>query len=109
MKFLSPELLQALAEGATLQELNQVPQEIKELFVTAFEIPPEWHIKMQAAFQEYTDNAVSKTINFPRNATPQDILKAFLLAYQERCKGITVYRSGSKRGQVLACGTKQVC
>lgn len=109
MKFLNPEILQSLSEGATLQELTQVPKEVKELFVTTFEISPEWHIKMQAAFQEYTDNAVSKTINFPRDATQEDVRKAFLLAYQEGCKGITVYRSGSKRGQVLACGTKQVC
>lgn len=109
MKVLNPEILQALAEGATLQELAQIPKEIKELFITTFEIPPEWHVKMQAAFQEYTDNAVSKTINFPRNATQEDVRKAFLLAYQERCKGLTVYRSGSKREQVLACGTKQVC
>ncbi len=109
MRFITPEILQSLAEGATLQELNQVPKEIKDLFVTTFEIPPEGHIKMQAAFQEYTDNAVSKTINFPRDATQDDIKKAFLLAYKERCKGITVYRSGSKKSQVLACGTKQVC
>ncbi len=109
MKFLNSEVLQSLAEGAPLRELPQVPKEVKDLFITTFEIPPESHILMQAAFQQYTDNAVSKTINFPRDATQEDVRKAFLLAYQERCKGITVYRSGSKRGQVLACGTKQVC
>jgi ribonucleotide reductase alpha subunit len=73
------------------------------------EIPPAWHIKIQAAFQEYTDNAVSKTINFPRTATKDEVKEAFLMAYQERCKGITIYRSGSKPSQVLACGTKQIC
>jgi ribonucleoside-diphosphate reductase alpha chain len=107
--FLSPELIKSMSEGANLQDLSQVPKEVKELFVTSFEIAPVWHIKIQAAFQEYTDNAVSKTINFPRDATKDEVREAFLMAYQERCKGITIYRSGSKPSQVLACGTKQVC
>jgi len=107
--FLSPELFKSLSEGANIQELPQVPKEVKELFTTTFEIPPIWHIKIQAAFQEYMDNAVSKTINFPRDATKDEVREAFLMAYQERCKGITIYRSGSKPTQVLACGTKQVC
>ncbi len=107
--FLSQELIQSITEGASLQELPNVPKHIKELFVTTFEIPPAWHIKIQAAFQEYTDNAVSKTINFPRDATKEEVREAFLMVYQERCKGITIYRSGSKGGQVLTCGTKQVC
>jgi ribonucleoside-diphosphate reductase alpha chain len=107
--FVNPELIKALSEGASLQELSQVPKQLKELFITAFEIPPLWHIKIQSAFQEYTDNAVSKTINFPRTATKDEVKEAFLMAYQERCKGITIYRSGSKPSQVLACGTKQVC
>jgi ribonucleoside-diphosphate reductase alpha chain len=107
--FLNRELMQSITEGASLQELPQVPKHIKELFVTTFEIPPVWHIKIQAAFQEFTDNAVSKTINFPRHATKEEVKEAFLMAYQERCKGITIYRSGSKSNQVLSCGTKQVC
>jgi ribonucleoside-diphosphate reductase alpha chain len=107
--FMNPELIKALSEGASLQELPQIPGEIKELFVTSFDISPVWHIKIQAAFQEYTDNAVSKTINFPRDATREEVKEVFLMAYQERCKGITIYRSGSKPSQVLACGTKQVC
>ena len=107
--FLSPELIKSLSEGASLEEMPQIPKEVKELFTTAFEIPPRWHIRIQAAFQEYTDNAVSKTINFPRDATKDEVREAFLMAYQERCKGITIYRSGSKPSQVLACGTKQVC
>ncbi len=107
--FLNQELIQLITEGASLQELPHVPKHIKELFVTTFEIPPVWHIKIQATFQEYTDNAVSKTINFPRDATKEEVREAFLIAYQERCKGITIYRSGSKDGQVLTCGTKQVC
>jgi ribonucleoside-diphosphate reductase alpha chain len=107
--FLNRDLLESLSEGANLQELPNVPQQIKELFVTAFEIPSVSHIKIQAAFQEYTDNAVSKTINFPRDATKDEVKEAFLLAYREKCKGITIYRSGSKPTQVLACGMKQVC
>jgi len=107
--FMSRGLIQSLAEGASLGDLPDVPQRMKELFVTTFEISPLWHIKIQAAFQEYTDNAVSKTINFPRDATREDVKEAFLMAYRERCKGITIYRSGSKPKQVLACGTKQVC
>jgi ribonucleoside-diphosphate reductase alpha chain len=107
--FLNPELMASLSEGISLKELPQVPKEVKELFITAFEVPPVSHIKIQAAFQEYTDNAVSKTINFQRDATQEEVREAFLMAYQERCKGITIYRSGSKPSQVLACGTKQVC
>jgi ribonucleoside-diphosphate reductase alpha chain len=107
--FLSPELIKSLSEGASLEEIPQIPKEVKELFATTFEIPPRWHVRIQAAFQEYTDNAVSKTINFPRDATRDEVREAFLMAYQERCKGITIYRSGSKPSQVLACGTKQVC
>jgi ribonucleoside-diphosphate reductase alpha chain len=107
--FLNPELIASLSEGASLQELPQVPKEVKELFITAFEIPPVSHIKIQAAFQDYTDNAVSKTINFPQEATREEVKETFLMAYQERCKGITIYRSGSKPSQVLACGTKQIC
>lgn len=107
--FLTPALMKAISEGASLQELPKVPPYVKELFITTFEIPPVWHIRIQAAFQEHTDNAVSKTINFPRDATKEEVKKAFLLAYQEKCKGITIYRSGSKARQILSCGTKQVC
>jgi ribonucleoside-diphosphate reductase alpha chain len=107
--FLSRDLLESLSEGASLRELANVPRHIQDLFVTAFEIPPIGHIKIQAAFQEYTDNAVSKTINFPKDAPKDEVKEAFLLAYREKCKGITIYRSGSKPTQVLACGTKQVC
>jgi ribonucleoside-diphosphate reductase alpha chain len=107
--FLKQELIQSITEGASLKDLSQVPKDVKELFVTTFEISPVWHIKIQATFQEYTDNAVSKTINFPRDATKEEVREAFLMSYQERCKGITIYRSESKGGQVLTCGTRQVC
>ncbi len=107
--FLTPEVHRALSEGAGLKELEQVQESVKDLFVTTFDIAPAWHVKIQGAFQEYTDNAVSKTINFSRDAKKEEVKDAFLMAYQQRCKGITIYRSGTKPGQVLACGTKQVC
>jgi len=108
-RFLTPELTRRLSSGARLKDQPEVPTKVQELFVTTFEISPVGHIKIQAAFQEYTDNAVSKTINFPREATKDDVKDAFLTAYRERCKGITIYRSGSRAKQVLACGTKQAC
>jgi ribonucleoside-diphosphate reductase alpha chain len=107
--FLDSELIQSLSEGTSLRDIPRIPQRMKELFITTFEIPPFWHIKVQSAFQEYTDNAVSKTINFPRDAKKEDVKEAYLLAYKEHCKGVTIYRSGSKPAQVLACGTRQVC
>jgi len=101
--FHSEELLQEIGKHGSLKELSGVPQHIKKLFVTAYDISPEWHIRMQAAFQKHVDNAVSKTVNFPRQATPQDIEKAYLLAYKEGCKGVTIYRDGSREG-VLTTG-----
>jgi ribonucleoside-diphosphate reductase alpha chain len=88
---------------------SEIPPEMRELFVTAFEIPPARHIEMQAAFQRHTDNAVSKTINFPPDAPQHDVREAFLLAYRMGCKGVTIYRSGTRVGQVLTCGLSQLC
>lgn len=86
-----------------------VPERYKRLFATAFQIPPERHIAIQAAFQRHTDNAVSKTINFPPDTPPEEVAEAFLMAHQLGCKGITVYRSGSRQGQVITCGLSQLC
>lgn len=86
-----------------------VPEKYKQLFKTAFEIPPERHLEVQAAFQRHTDNAVSKTINFPPQARKEEVAKAFLMAYELGLKGITVYRSGSRQGQVITCGLSQLC
>ncbi|MEJ2068005.1 MAG: ribonucleotide-diphosphate reductase subunit alpha, partial [Deltaproteobacteria bacterium] len=88
---------------------SEIPLELRELFVTAFEIPPARHIEIQAAFQRHSDNAVSKTINFPPDAPQQDVREAFLLAYRMGCKGVTIYRSGTRVGQVLTCGLSQLC
>ena len=105
--FYSEELMQQLASGAKLHDREEVPDGIKRLFVTAHEISPEWHIRMQAAFQKSTHNAVSKTVNFPQQATREDIAKVYMMAYQEGLKGITIYRDRSRDAQVLTTGKKE--
>ncbi len=102
--FYSKSLMMKIAKTGKVTGLKEVPRDVQRLFKTALEIKPETHVKMQAAFQKFCDNAVSKTINLPATATPQDIKKAYLLAYKLKCKGITVYRYGSKKEQVLYIG-----
>ena len=102
--FYSPELMQKIAEMGTVLGFPEVPNWAQEVFTTAQEIAPEWHIRIQAAFQKYTDNAVSKTINFANAATREDIAEAYRLAYELNCKGLTVYRDGSREEQVLSLG-----
>jgi len=99
--------LKKVMEKGSVQGLDEVPQDLRAVFKTAHEITPEWHVKMQAAFQKYTDNAVSKTINLPHSATRDDVRRAYLLAYQSGCKGITVFRDRSKSDQVLVAGVGQ--
>jgi len=100
--FYTKELMERLAKEGSLQEIEGIPSDVKKVFVTAHDITPEWHIKMQAAFQKYTDNAVSKTVNLPHNAIPDDVLNVYNLAYELDCKGVTIYRDGSKDKQVLS-------
>jgi ribonucleoside-diphosphate reductase alpha chain len=99
--FYSEKLMKELASKGSLHGIDGIPPAIAKVFVTAHDISPEWHIKMQAAFQKSTNNAVSKTINFPQNATKDNISQAYLMAYSEGCKGITIYRDKSKDKQVL--------
>jgi len=102
--FYTKALMMKIAKTGTVTGLKEVPKKIQRLFRTALEIKPEWHVKMQAAFQKYCDNAVSKTINLPENATTKDVRTAYLLAHKLKCKGITIYRYGSKKEQVLYVG-----
>lgn len=103
--FHSPELMHAIAERGSIRGLDDVPKDIQAIFPIAYDVSPESHLRMQAAFQRHTDNAVSKTVNFPKEATEQDVERVFLLAFREGCKGVTIYRDGSRQEQVLSIPT----
>ncbi|MEE9182223.1 MAG: vitamin B12-dependent ribonucleotide reductase, partial [candidate division NC10 bacterium] len=103
----SEEMMKAVVERGTVRGLSGVPEEIQRTFVTAHEIGTEWHVRMQATFQQHTDNGVSKTINLPHSATEEDVAKAYLMAYELGCIGITVFRDGCKGDQVLHVGTRK--
>lgn len=100
--FYSDTLTQRVAEKGSVRDISQVPNEARRVFVTTHEIAPEWHVRMQAAFQKHIDAAVSKTINFSSNATIDDVRRAYMLAHELGCKGITIYRDGSREKQVLS-------
>ncbi|MGC8862637.1 MAG: vitamin B12-dependent ribonucleotide reductase [Armatimonadota bacterium] len=105
--FHSDELMRKIAERGGVRGMAEVPEDVQLVFATALDISPEWHVRMQAAFQRFTDNAVSKTVNFPEDATPQDVRQVYELAYREGCKGCTIYRYGSRESQVLNLAGKE--
>ena len=105
--FYSDELMSEIAARGSIHGLENIPPEIRKVYVTAHDVSPEWHIRMQAAFQKYTDNAVSKTVNLPRDATVEDVRKIYDLAHELQCKGVTIYRDGSKENQVLSFNQKE--
>ncbi len=105
--FYSNELMKRIAQAGSIRDLKEIPKDVRRLFVTAHDITPQWHVRIQAAFQKHTDNAVSKTVNFPASATPEDVRQVFLLAYEMGLKGITIYRDRSRDQQVLSFGPEK--
>ncbi len=96
--------MRRIAQVGNVTGLQEVPEEVRRVFVTAYDIAPEWHVRMQAAFQRHVHNSVSTTINFPRDATVDDVARSYRLAYELGCKGVTVYRDRSRHQQVLSFG-----
>ncbi len=103
--FYSTELMEKIAEHGTIHDFEELPQKVRDAFRTAHDVAPIWHVRMQSAFQKFTDNAVSKTVNFPSDATKADVAEVYNLAHELGCKGVTIYRDGSKNGQVLTVGS----
>ncbi|MGM0424834.1 MAG: vitamin B12-dependent ribonucleotide reductase, partial [Thermodesulfobacteriota bacterium] len=103
----SPQLMQDIAASGSIRDMDFLPQEMRQVFVTAMDIESRWHLEMQVAFQKYTDNAVSKTVNLPNSATQKDIYEIYWSAYELGCKGVTVYRDGSRQEQVLSTGEEK--
>ncbi|HBT63414.1 MAG TPA: ribonucleotide-diphosphate reductase subunit alpha [Ruminococcaceae bacterium] len=103
----SDELMRRIAEEGTIAHIDEIPEDIRKVFVSAHDISPLYHIKMQASFQNHTDNAVSKTVNFPHDATVEDVAEVYMLSYRLGCKGVTSYRDGSRDAQVLSLASKK--
>ena len=108
--FYSPTLVKEITTKGTIKDIKNIPEDIRRVFVTSRDISPEWHIRMQAAFQKHVDNAVSKTVNFPQNTTKEDVERVFILAYETGCKGVTVYRDKSRMSQALSieCACEEI-
>ena len=102
--FYSMALMEKIANGNSIQEMEEIPEDVRRVFVTAADVDPEVHVRMQAVFQKHCDTSISKTINFPSDANRDDVKTAYWLAYKLRCKGVTIYRDGSRNDQVLSTG-----
>ncbi|MFA5183565.1 MAG: adenosylcobalamin-dependent ribonucleoside-diphosphate reductase, partial [Syntrophales bacterium] len=105
--FHSAELMRRIADSGSICDIQEIPQDVRRLFVTSHDITPQWHLRIQAAFQKYTDNAVSKTVNFPHQATADDVREVYLQAFELGLKGVTIYRDGSRDQQVLSFGKEK--
>ncbi len=105
--FYSRELMDTIAKTGSIREIMEIPEDVRQVFATAHDVSPEWHIRMQAAFQRHTDNAVSKTVNLPHDANENDVARVYDLAFELGCKGVTIYRDGSKENQVLSFTQKE--
>ena len=103
----SKEILAEVGKVGSIQDIKQLPTELRKVFITTFDVPPEQHLRIQAAFQRYTDNSVSKTINLPFDSTVEDVRKNYLMAHELKCKGITIYRYGTKKNQVLSFDSRR--
>lgn len=103
--FYTPALMREIAMRGSCQEVSDVPEDVRGVFITSHDISPKWHLEHQAAFQRFTENAVSKTVNFPNSASREDVADVYMLAYHKGCKGVTIYRDGSRSVQVLNVGT----
>jgi ribonucleoside-diphosphate reductase alpha chain len=102
--FFSSQLMEKIAQNASIKDIKEIPEDVRRIFVTSHDIAPEWHVRMQSAFQKYVHNATSKTINFPHEATIEEVRKSYVLAFDSNCKGITIYRDRSREEQVLNVG-----
>ena len=105
--FYNDEIIEKINKDGSLKNIEDIPEKIKRIFVVGSDIEPEWHVKMQAAFQKYVDNGISKTVTLPKDATVEDAEKIFMLAYELGCKGISIYRFGSREGQVIYLSSKR--
>lgn len=103
----SDEIIEKINKEGSLKNIEEIPDALKEIFVVGSDIAPEWHVKMQAAFQKYVDNGISKTVTLPKDANPEDVEKIFMMAYDLGCKGISIYRFGSREGQVIYLSSKR--
>jgi len=104
----SKELMAEVGRVGSLKDIQSIPDDLKKVFITSFDVSPDIHLRIQTAFQEHTDNSVSKTINLPADATVEDVRNIFMMAHELKCKGITIYRYNTKRDQVLSFDSRSM-